>query len=85
LGRWWWSTADRSARVGVEHLEVVLAAHGRRVVVVESSERADGLVRDMVEVLTGMCAGLCGRRGARDRAMRAVSAIKGDSVDEVPV
>jgi putative resolvase len=39
----------------------------------------------MVEVLTGMCAGLCGRRGARDRAMRAVTATKGNSVDEVPV
>jgi putative resolvase len=61
----------------------VLAAHGRRVAVVES--RRDGLVRDMVEVLTGMSAGLYGRRGARNRVMRAVTATKGDSVDEVPV
>ena len=76
---------DRLARVGVEHLEAALAAHGRRIVVVESSERTDDLVRDMIEVLTAMCAGLYGRRGARNRAMRAITATKGDSVDEVPV
>jgi putative resolvase len=39
----------------------------------------------MVEVVTGMCARLCGRRGAHSRAMRVVTATKGDSVDEVPV
>jgi putative resolvase len=76
---------DRLARVGVEHLEAALAAHGRRIVVVESSVTMDDLVRDMVEVLTGMCAGLYGRRGARNGAMRACTATKGDSVDEVPV
>jgi hypothetical protein len=65
---------DRLARVGVEHLEAALAAHGRRIVVVESSERTDDLVRDMIEVLTAMCARLYGRRGARNRAMRAVTA-----------
>jgi hypothetical protein len=31
-------------------------------------------VCDMVQVLSAMCAGLYGRRGARDRAMRAVTA-----------
>jgi putative resolvase len=76
---------DRLARVGVEHLEAALAAHGRRIVVVESSERTDDLVRDMIEVLTAMCARLYGRRGARNRAMRAITATKGDSVVEVPV
>jgi putative resolvase len=30
----------------------------------------------MVEVLTSMCARLYGRRGARNRAMRAVTATK---------
>jgi len=32
------------------------------------------LGRDMIEVLTWMCARWCGRRGARDRAVRAVTA-----------
>jgi putative resolvase len=42
------------------------------------------VVRDMVEVLSSMCA-LYGQRGARHRAMRAVTASKRDSVDGVPV
>lgn len=69
---------DRLARCGVEHLEAALAATGRRIVVVEQSETTDDLVRDMVEVLTWMCARLYGRRGARNRAMRAVTATQRD-------
>lgn len=34
------------------------------------------VVRDMIEVLTSMCARLYGRRGARNRAVRAVTATK---------
>ena len=69
---------DRLARFGVEHLEAALGAHGRRVVVADSGETADGLVRDVIEVLTSMCARLYGRRGARNRAMRAVTAAKAE-------
>ncbi|MEO6090430.1 MAG: IS607 family transposase [Umezawaea sp.] len=67
---------DRVARFGVEHLQAALAATGRRIVVIDTSETIDDLVRDMVEVLTSMCARLYGRRGARNRAMRAVTATK---------
>ncbi|EIU74776.1 resolvase [Mycobacteroides abscessus 6G-1108] len=67
---------DRLARFGVEHLEAALAAQGRRIVVAEPGETTDDLVRDMIEVLTSMCARLYGRRGARNRAMRAVTATK---------
>lgn len=67
---------DRVARFGVEHLQAALSATGRRIVVVDTSETTDDLVRDMVEVLTSMCARLYGRRGARNRAMRAVTATK---------
>ena len=69
---------DRLARFGVEHLHAALGAQGRRIVVVEDGESADDLVRDMIEVLTSMCARLYGRRGARNRAMRAVTATKQD-------
>jgi putative resolvase len=65
---------DRLARFGVEHLEAALSAHGREVVVTDPGETADDLVCDMIEVLTSMCARLYGRRGARNRAMRAVTA-----------
>jgi putative resolvase len=65
---------DRLARFGVGHLEAALSAHGRKVVVADPGETAGDLVRDMIEVLTWMCARLYGRRGARNRAMRAVTA-----------
>nr|WP_011117234.1 IS607 family transposase [Mycobacterium celatum]AAK40077.1 Rv0921-like protein [Mycobacterium celatum] len=67
---------DRLARFGVEHLEAALSAQGRRIVVADRGETVDDLVRDMIEVLTSMCARLYGRRGARNRAMRAVTAAK---------
>lgn len=67
---------DRLARFGVEHLESALGAQGRRVVVVDSGEVDDDLVRDMTEVLVSFCARLYGRRGARNRAEKAVRCAK---------
>ncbi|MBA4023505.1 MAG: integrase [Gordonia sp.] len=69
----------RLARFGVEYLEAALSAQGRRIVVTDKGETEDDLVRDMIEVLTSMCARLYGRRGARNRAMRAVTATKTDT------
>ena len=62
---------DRLARFGVEHLEAALGAQGRRIVVADPGETTDDMVRDMIEVLTSMCVRLYGRRGARNRGMRA--------------
>jgi putative resolvase len=67
---------DRLARFGVEHLEAALSAQGRRLVVVDPGQTSDDLVGDMIEVLTGFCARLYGRRGARNRALRAVTCAK---------
>jgi putative resolvase len=67
---------DRLARFGVEYLHAAPAAQGRRIVVTGPGQTADDLVRDMIEVLTLMCAPLCVRRGARNRAMRALTAAK---------
>lgn len=69
---------DRLARFGVEHLEAALSAQGRRVVVVDPGEVGDDLVRDMTEVLTSFCARLYGRRGARNRAVKALGCAKRD-------
>jgi putative resolvase len=69
---------DRLARFGVEQLEAVLGAHGRRIVVADPGETTDDLVRDMIEILTSMCARLYGPRGARNRAMRAVTATRAE-------
>jgi putative resolvase len=67
---------DRLARLGVEQLQAALTAQGRRIVVADPDETTDDLVRDMIEVLTSMCARLYGRRGARNRAMCALTAAK---------
>jgi putative resolvase len=67
---------DRLARFGVEHLEAALSAQGRRLVVVDPGETSDDLVGDMIEVLTSFCARLYGRRGARNRALGAVTCAK---------
>ena len=64
---------DRLARFGAGHLEAALSAHGRRLVVVDPGETSDDLVCDMIDVLTSFCARLDGRRGARNRALRAVT------------
>jgi putative resolvase len=71
---------DRLARFGVEHLNAALAAQGRRVLVAGPGETADDLVR-AIKVLTSLCARLYGRRGARSRALRAVTAAKKAGVD----
>ena len=75
---------DRLARFGVEHLEAALAAQGRRLLVAEEAETSDDLVPDMVEVLTSFCARRYGRRGARDRALRAVTCAGNPDPDPVP-
>jgi putative resolvase len=70
---------DRLARFGVEHLEAVLSASGRRLVVLDPTKTADDLVRDITEVLTSMCARLYGRRAAKNRAARAVAVATGEA------
>jgi putative resolvase len=72
---------DRLAPSGVEHLEAVLSASGRRLVVLDATETADDLVRDITEVLTSMCARRYGRRAAKNRAARAVAVATGEAAE----
>ena len=65
---------DRCCRFGSEYVQAALAAQGRELVVVDSAEVGDDLVRDMTEISTSMCARLYGKRAARNRAERAVAA-----------
>ena len=69
---------DRLGRMNTELVEAALAAHGRRLVVLDDSEVSDDLVRDMIEVLTSFCARLYGRRSARNRALKAVGCAQRD-------
>lgn len=69
---------DRLGRMNTEMVEAALAAHERRLVVVDDAEVTDDLVRDMVEVLTSFCARLYGKRSARNRALKAVGCAQRD-------
>ena len=66
----------RLAGFGVGHLEAALSAQGRRIALAGVGETTGGLVREVVEVLTSMCARRYGRRGARNRAVRVVAAAR---------
>jgi predicted site-specific integrase-resolvase len=65
---------DRFCRFGSEYVQAALAAQGRELVVVDSAEVDEDLVRDMTEILTSMCARLYGKRAAENRAKRALAA-----------
>jgi predicted site-specific integrase-resolvase len=66
---------DRFCRFGADCVEAALNAQSRRLVVVDSSEVDDDLVRDVTELLTSLCARLYGRRLASHRAQKAIEAV----------
>lgn len=66
---------DRLTRMNVGLVESVLEASGRRLIVVDDTERDDDLLRDMTEVLTSFCAHLYGNRSAKHRAQQALEAL----------
>ena len=65
---------DSLIRFGLEYLEAALAAQGRRILVVDSSEVKDDLIRDLTEVLRAFCARLYGKRAAKHKAEKAIRA-----------
>ena len=67
---------DRLMGFGAEYVEAALAAQGRKLMVMESSEVKDDLVPDRMEVLTSFCTRLYGRRSARNKAKKAVQAME---------
>jgi len=71
----------RLARFGVAQMEGALAARGRRLVAACRGEATDDLAGDMIEVVALMCARRYGRRGARNRSVRAVTAAVNAGMD----
>lgn len=63
---------ERLARFGFEYFEAALQAGSGRIIVHDDSEGEDDLARKMTEVLTSFCARLYGRRGANNRAKKAM-------------
>ena len=68
----------RLGRMNIGLAEAALAAHHRRLVVLEESEVTGDLVRDMTGVLTLFCGRRYGRRPARNRALKAVGCAQRD-------
>ena len=65
---------QRLSRFGFEYVEAALAGRGARILVMDEAELEDDLVREVTEVMTSLCARLYGRRSARRRAERALTA-----------
>jgi predicted site-specific integrase-resolvase len=69
---------DRFCGFGSEYVRAARAAQRRELIVVDSHQVDDDLVRDITEILdllTSMCARLYGKRAAVNRAQRAVAAV----------
>ena len=75
---------DRLARFGFEYIEAALAAQGRRIIVIDSDDVNDDIVRDLHEVIVSMCARLYGKRSAKHRAEKALRAYSRGQHDIVP-
>jgi predicted site-specific integrase-resolvase len=69
---------ERLARFGAGFLVAAVAAQGGKLIVVGRAGVSGGLVRDMVEVCTGLSAGRSGRRPAGHRAGLALAATRRD-------
>ncbi|WXG43818.1 MAG: IS607 family transposase [Promethearchaeati archaeon SRVP18_Atabeyarchaeia-1] len=67
---------DRLARFGWGYIIAALKAANRTAEIANEIECKDDLVTDMIDVLTSFCAGLYGKRAAKNRAMRAMEATK---------
>jgi putative resolvase len=69
---------DRLARFGVEYLEAALESSGRKLLVVDTTEKLDDIAQDFVDLATSMCARIYGRRSAKNRAKRMLEAASED-------
>lgn len=67
---------DRLARFGFEQLSHALQSCQREIRVINETEDTSDLVQDMVDVLTSFCARFYGQRYAKNRAKRALEAVK---------
>jgi predicted site-specific integrase-resolvase len=72
---------DRLCRFGSEYVQAELAAQGRELVVVDSSEVDVDLVGDTTEILTSTCARWYGKRAAQNRARGAITAAAADDCE----
>lgn len=67
---------DRLTRFAYEAIESALKAQGRTITVIDTNETEDDLIRDMTEVLTSFCARMYGKRGAKNKAQKALQILQ---------
>ena len=66
---------DRLTRFGFEYIEAAMMSQGRSIMVADDTEEMTDIWADFIDVVTSMCARIYGKRGARNRAKRAVEAV----------
>ena len=59
-------------------LEAVLPASNRKIIVINETDYKEDIVQDFVDLITSMCALIYGKRGAKNRAAKALKAIESD-------
>ena len=70
---------DRLARINTELIESSLKSSGRKVVYINDQSTDSDLVSDIIEFMTSACARLYGKRGAENRAKKALQAVQQDN------
>jgi putative resolvase len=60
----------------VEYIEAALLSQGRSIIVADETEETADIWQDFIDLVTSMCARIYGRRGARNRAKKALEAVK---------
>lgn len=66
---------DRLTRFGFEYILAALNAQSRSIVVINQTENKDDIVKDMMDVVTCLCARIYGKRSAKNKADKALKAI----------
>ena len=67
---------DRLTRFGFEFIEAAMMSQGRSIMVADDTEEMADIWADFIDVVTSMCASIYGKRTARNRAKRAMEAVK---------
>ena len=60
----------------MEYIEAALVSQGRSIIVADETEEMADIWQDFTDVVTSMCARIYGKRGARNRAKKAVAAVQ---------
>ena len=66
---------DRLTRFGFEYVEAAMMSQGRSIIVADDTGEMTDIWADFIDVVTSMCERIYGKRGARNRAKRAMSAV----------